>query len=93
MTSGPGGQCSLDEARHVGQHLFGVGLVEHLVPCLRVHDLCEPAAAEAGDPYFTFDPHWNARGHQAAAEAVAADLRARSWLPACAKAAGASAAR
>jgi hypothetical protein len=58
-----------------------------LVPSLRL------ASQTSGEPYFTFDPHWNARGHQAAAEAVAADLRARGWLPACSTAVGASAAR
>jgi lysophospholipase L1-like esterase len=58
-----------------------------LVPALRA------AGPDPGDAYFTFDPHWNALGHQAAAEAVAADLRARGWLPACATAARASAAR
>jgi hypothetical protein len=61
-----------------------------LVPALR------RASETAGDPYFTFDPHWNDIGHQATAQAVAADLRARGWMPACtgaATATGASAAR
>jgi lysophospholipase L1-like esterase len=49
-----------------------------LVPALR------RAGGAVGGTYLTFDPHWNARGHEAAAEAVAGDLRARGWLPACA---------
>ena len=38
----------------------------------------------AGEPYLLYDGHWNARGHRAAALAVAAFLRARGWVPACA---------
>ena len=66
----------------------GVAVLD-LVPDLR------RASEASGDPYFTFDPHWNARGHQAAADAIAADLRGRGWLPACAapRASAASAAR
>ena len=64
----------------------GVAVLD-LVPALR------KASETAGEPYFTFDPHWNARGHQAAADAVAADLRARGWLPACATVSRASVAR
>lgn len=39
-----------------------------------------------GEPYLLYDGHWNARGHRAAAAAVAAFLRERGWLPACARA-------
>ena len=38
-----------------------------LTPALR-------AAAEQGPTYFTFDGHWNARGHEAAAAAMAGRL-------------------
>jgi hypothetical protein len=36
-----------------------------------------------GGPYLTYDPHWNATGHQAAATAVAQWLRSSHWAPDC----------
>jgi lysophospholipase L1-like esterase len=36
-------------------------------------------------PYYQYDGHWNAIGHQAAASAVAEWLLAQGWLPACAQ--------
>jgi hypothetical protein len=36
-----------------------------------------------GAPYFTFDGHWNRRGHAVAAESVAAFLEGQGWLPPC----------
>ncbi len=36
-----------------------------------------------GEPYFVHDPHWNARGHAAAAHAVVGELRARGLAPTC----------
>jgi hypothetical protein len=37
-----------------------------------------------GEPYLLYDGHWNARGHRAAADAVASFLRSEAWVPACA---------
>jgi hypothetical protein len=48
--------------------------------------LREAAGGLMGEPYLLYDGHWNARGHRAAAGAVAAFLRAQGWLPACAAA-------
>jgi lysophospholipase L1-like esterase len=83
---GPGWDASrvLERLRQCGRQ-EGVAVLD-LVPAMR------QASGESGDPYFTFDPHWNALGHQVAADAVAADLRARGWLPACVRAGAASAA-
>jgi lysophospholipase L1-like esterase len=39
----------------------------------------ESALARGESPYFADDTHWNAVGHRVAAEAIAADLRARGW--------------
>ena len=36
-----------------------------------------------GGPYYTYDGHWNARGHQVAAEEVGRFLREQAWLPPC----------
>jgi lysophospholipase L1-like esterase len=50
-------------------------------------DLVPPLREATGvlrEPYFTYDPHWNAVGHEVAAETVATELKARRWLPACA---------
>jgi len=41
----------------------------------KVIDLLPPLQAVDGDPYYRTDTHWNERGAQAAAEAVAVDLR------------------
>jgi hypothetical protein len=51
---------------------------------LAVQDLTPPlrSAQLRGATYFTYDPHWNARGHAAAASAVAERLRA-DGLVAC----------
>jgi len=51
-----------------------------LTPALR-----ESTGRLTGEPYRLYDGHWTARGHRAAAEAVAAFLRDRGWLPACAR--------
>jgi hypothetical protein len=48
-------------------------------------DLTEALRARTGallgEPYFQYDGHWNARGHDAAASAVVAFLRQRNLLP------------
>jgi hypothetical protein len=50
--------------------------VVDLLPALR------EAAAPSGPPlYFEHDPHWTARGHEVAADALLAALRARGLLP------------
>ena len=36
-----------------------------------------------GGPYYQYDGHWTAIGHQAAATAIAQWLGARGWLPPC----------
>ena len=56
---------------------------QHGFPVLDLVPPLRAASSRLREPYFTFDPHWNALGHATAAEAVAADLRARGWLPAC----------
>jgi SGNH hydrolase-like domain, acetyltransferase AlgX len=48
--------------------------------------LREATGGVLGEPYLLYDGHWNARGHRAAAGAVASFLRAQGWLPACAAA-------
>jgi len=60
--------------------LAGVPVLD-LTPALRA-----ASGGLGGEPYLLYDGHWNARGHRAAGEAVAAFLRARGWLPACARA-------
>jgi hypothetical protein len=50
-----------------------------LTPALR-----EATGRLVGEPYLLYDGHWNARGHRAAADAVASYLRGQGWLPACA---------
>jgi len=54
-----------------------------LTPALR-----QASGGLAAEPYLLYDGHWNARGHRAAAEAVAAFLRAQGWGPDCAARAG-----
>lgn len=53
-----------------------------------VHDLTADLSAASrgvlGEPYFTFDGHWNETGHRVAAESVERFLRARGWTPPCA---------
>jgi acetyltransferase AlgX (SGNH hydrolase-like protein) len=49
-----------------------------LTPALR-----EATGPLVGEPYLLYDGHWNARGHRAAADAVASFLRGQGWLPAC----------
>lgn len=51
-----------------------------LTPALR-----QATGRVVGEPYLLYDGHWNARGHRAAADAVASFLRDRGWLPACAR--------
>jgi lysophospholipase L1-like esterase len=51
-----------------------------------VLDLTPPlraATGALGEPYFLYDGHWNALGHRAAAEAVAAELVRLGWAPPC----------
>ena len=50
-----------------------------LTPALRA---AEKRALGSG-PYFTFDGHWNERGHAVAARATEDWLVAQGWLPAC----------
>ena len=52
--------------------------VVDLTPALRRAD-----AGLLGGAYFTYDPHWTALGHRAAAGEVAGTLRERGWAPAC----------
>jgi hypothetical protein len=52
-----------------------------LTPALR-----QATGPLGGEPYLLYDGHWNARGHHAAAVAVAAFLEAQRWAPACAPA-------
>jgi hypothetical protein len=40
----------------------------------------------SGEPYLLYDGHWNARGHRAAAEAVASFLKSEQWVSTCASA-------
>ena len=57
---------------------LGVPLLD-LTPALR--------AAERGilgGPYYAYDPHWNALGHQVVAAELVRFLREEGWLPACA---------
>jgi len=68
----------LERVREIGASV-GFPVID-LTPELR--------AAEKGllaETYFRFDGHWNARGHEAAARAVAAFLEDRGWLPRCAR--------
>ena len=55
----------------------GVPVVD-LTPALRA------ANGLVRNAYFTYDPHWTAAGHAAAAAEVARALRDRGWAPACA---------
>ncbi len=52
-------------------------------------DLTEPLRRAdrglLGGPYYVYDGHWNQEGHKIAAREIAALLRARSWVPPCAK--------
>jgi hypothetical protein len=71
------------------------GLVAERLAELAAHagfpllDLTEPLRAAERDSrsatYYLHDGHWNGRGHATAATAVLAFLRARGWLPACAR--------
>jgi hypothetical protein len=60
-------------------------------PVLDLAPALRQASTALSEPYLTFDPHWNALGHRVAADTVAADLRARGWLPECARVRAASA--
>ena len=52
-----------------------------LTPALR-----QATGPLVGEPYLLYDGHWNARGHRAAADAVASFLRTDALVPACAPA-------
>jgi hypothetical protein len=52
-----------------------------LTPALR-----QATGPLGGEPYLLYDGHWNARGHGAAAGAVASFLHSERWVPACAPA-------
>jgi hypothetical protein len=47
----------------------------HGVPCISLLEPLRKAAARGENLYFRIDPHWNARGHAVAAEAIEAGLR------------------
>jgi acetyltransferase AlgX (SGNH hydrolase-like protein) len=49
-----------------------------LTPALR-----QATGPLGGEPYLLYDGHWNARGHRAAAGAVASFLHSVRWVPAC----------
>ena len=49
-----------------------------LTPALR-----EATGPVVGEPYLLYDGHWNARGHRAAAGAVAAFLSGQGWVAPC----------
>ena len=52
-----------------------------LTPALR-----QATGPLGGEPYLLYDGHWNARGHRAAADAVASFLELERWVPSCAPA-------
>lgn len=52
-------------------------------PFLDLTDALKAARGWFSRPYFATDSHWNSRGADAGARAVAAKLRQLSWLPAC----------
>ena len=65
----------------VARRLEEIGRVLHLpvldlTPALRRAD-----HGLLGGPYYTYDGHWNARGHRVAAEEVDRFLREQAWLP------------
>ena len=82
-----------DKSRVEAAHLCGVERSALLAPryeaflsALRgegiaVVDLLKPIAALDGERYYRTDTHWNERGAKAAADAVAAELKARGLSP------------
>lgn len=82
-----------DKSRVEASHLCGVARSPVLAPrygaflaALRsqgiaVADLLPPIAALDGERYYRTDTHWNERGSKAAADALAADLKARGLAP------------
>ncbi len=55
------------------------------VPLLDLTPALERSARRfGGQPYFETDSHWNAKGQEAAATAIAAFLTEQGWVPACA---------
>lgn len=83
-----------DKSRVEAAHLCGVDRSAALAPrydaflsALRtqgigVADLLKPIAAVGGERYYRTDTHWNERGAKAAADSIAADLKARGLAPA-----------
>jgi len=67
----------LRRLRAIGESA-GVTVID-LTPALRRAD-----ASVLDRAYLTYDPHWTALGHRAAAGAVASGLRQRGMIPACA---------
>jgi hypothetical protein len=58
-------------------HAHGFPVLD-LTPALREH------TSALRQPYFVYDGHWNALGHQVAGETVARFLQERGWVPPCA---------
>lgn len=50
-------------------------LREQGIACLNLRPLFDRAVTEGRTPYFRFDMHWNAGGHQQVARAIAGELR------------------
>jgi alginate O-acetyltransferase complex protein AlgJ len=82
-----------DKSRVEAAHLCGVERSAMLAPRydafisalgaqgIAVADLLKPLAALDGERYYRTDTHWNERGAKAAADAIAADLKARGFAP------------
>jgi alginate O-acetyltransferase complex protein AlgJ len=82
-----------DKSRVEASHLCGVDRPAALAPRygdfvsalgaqgIAVADLLPPIAALDGERYYRTDTHWNERGARAAADSIAADLKARGLAP------------
>lgn len=82
-----------DKSRVEAAHLCGVERPAVLAPRygaflsavsaqgIAVADLLKPIAAVDGERYYRTDTHWNERGARTAADAIAADLKARGLAP------------
>jgi alginate O-acetyltransferase complex protein AlgJ len=82
-----------DKSRIEAAHLCGVDRpaalaprYDHFLSALRaqgiqVADLLKPISAVEGERYYRTDTHWNERGAKAAADSIAADLKARGLAP------------
>jgi alginate O-acetyltransferase complex protein AlgJ len=82
-----------DKSRVEASHLCGMDRSPALAPryddflaalrtqWIAVVDLLKPIAALDGERYYRTDTHWNERGAKIAADAVAADLKARGLAP------------